>query len=88
MSRTRRTYTPEFKTEAVKLVPDQGYSVAEAARSLDLPEVTKRNNGRASVAGSMARCRPWTTRGYYRACSRSDTLQGFRDVVLEAFLRK
>jgi transposase len=34
MARRRRTYTPEFKAEAVKLVPEQGYSVAEAARSL------------------------------------------------------
>src|SRR5438094_8977225 len=36
MARTRRTYTPEFKLEAVKLVTAQGYSVAEAARSLGL----------------------------------------------------
>ena len=38
MARTRRTYTPEFKAEAVKLVTEQGYSVAEAARSLGLNE--------------------------------------------------
>src|SRR5437588_12419506 len=38
MARTRRTYTPEFKAEAVKLVTAQGYSVAEAARSLGLNE--------------------------------------------------
>src|ERR1700689_638805 len=38
MARTRRIYTPEFKTEAVKLVTEQGYSVAEAARSLGLCE--------------------------------------------------
>ena len=30
----RRNYTNEFKEEAVKLVTDQGYSVAEAARNL------------------------------------------------------
>jgi transposase len=36
MAQTRRTYTPEFKAEAVKLVTEQGYSVAEAARSLGL----------------------------------------------------
>src|SRR5439155_2032704 len=36
MARKRRTYTPEFKAEAVKLVTDQGYSVAEAARSLGI----------------------------------------------------
>src|SRR5207302_1814489 len=36
MARTRRIYTHEFKVEAVKLVTEQGYSFAEAARSLDL----------------------------------------------------
>ena len=36
MPRTRRTYTPEFKAEAVKLVTEQGYSIAEAARSLGI----------------------------------------------------
>ena len=43
MARTRRTYTPEFKAEAVKLVTEQGYSVAEAARSLGLSENLIRN---------------------------------------------
>ena len=38
MARQRRTYTDEFKIEAVKLVTDKGYSVAEAARSLDISE--------------------------------------------------
>ncbi|BBP47022.1 hypothetical protein THMIRHAS_23950 [Thiosulfatimonas sediminis] len=32
--RTYKTYTDEFKKEAVALVTDQGYSVAEAAESL------------------------------------------------------
>jgi transposase len=43
MARTRRTYTPEFKAEAVKLVTEQGYSVAEAARRLGLRENLIRN---------------------------------------------
>jgi transposase len=43
MARTRRTYTPEFKTEAVKLVTEQGYSVAEAARTLGVSENLIRN---------------------------------------------
>jgi len=43
MPRTRRTYTPEFKAEAVKLVTEQGYSVAEAARSLGLNHNLIRN---------------------------------------------
>jgi transposase-like protein len=41
MARTRRTYTPEFKAEAVKLVTEQGYSIAEAARSLGLRVCSK-----------------------------------------------
>ena len=36
--RKRRNYTAEFNREAVALVTEQGYSVAEAARSLDVGE--------------------------------------------------
>jgi transposase len=43
MARTRRTYTPEFKAEAVKLVTEQGYSIAEAARSLGINDNLIRN---------------------------------------------
>ncbi len=39
----RRNYTREFKVEAVKLVTEQGYSVAEAARSLGIGENLLRN---------------------------------------------
>jgi transposase len=35
--------TEEFKTQAVKLVTEQGYSVAEAARSLGISENLIRN---------------------------------------------
>jgi transposase len=43
MARTRRLYTPEFKAEAVKLVTEQGYSIAEAARSLGINDNLIRN---------------------------------------------
>jgi transposase len=43
MAKKRRTCTPEFKTEAVKLVTEQGYSVAEAARSLGIHETLLRS---------------------------------------------
>lgn len=36
MTDKRRTYTTEFNREAVRLVTDQGYAVAEAARNLGL----------------------------------------------------
>ena len=34
--RQKRTYTEEFKRDAVSLVTEQGYSAAEAARSLGI----------------------------------------------------
>jgi transposase len=43
MARTRRTYTPQFKAQAVQLVTEHGYSVAEAARSLGICENLLRN---------------------------------------------
>jgi transposase len=43
MARMRRTYTSEFKAEAVKLVTEQGYSVAEAARALGIKDNLIRN---------------------------------------------
>jgi transposase len=38
MARSRRTYTREFKLAALRLITEQGYSVAEAARSLGIAE--------------------------------------------------
>ncbi len=35
--RTKRTYTEDFKRDAVALVTEQGYSKAEAGRSLEIP---------------------------------------------------
>ena len=43
MARKRRACIPEFKAEAVKLVTKQGYSVAEAARSLGIHETLLRS---------------------------------------------
>ena len=38
VARKRRSYTEDFKRDAVALVTDQGYKVSEAARSLDIGE--------------------------------------------------
>jgi transposase len=38
MTRKRRSFTPEFKQKAACLVLDQGCSIAEASRSLDVGE--------------------------------------------------
>ena len=42
MARPRRTFSTEFKREAASLVLDQGYSVSEARRSLDVGETALR----------------------------------------------
>ena len=38
MTRTRKTYTPEFKLAAVKMITEPKLSVAEAARRLGIGE--------------------------------------------------
>ena len=38
MMRPRRSFSPEFKLDSARLVPDQGYSVSEASRSLGVAE--------------------------------------------------
>jgi transposase len=42
MTRQRRSFTTEFKREAAQLVLDEGYSIAEACRSLDVGENSMR----------------------------------------------
>ena len=41
--RTRRSFTEEYKTGAVRLVLDEGKAVATVARDLDLTESSLRN---------------------------------------------
>jgi transposase-like protein len=36
MSKKRKSYSKQFKIDAVKLVTEQGYKATEAARSLEL----------------------------------------------------
>ena len=40
--RQRRSFTPEFKLEAACLVLDQGHSITEDSRSLDVAETAMR----------------------------------------------
>ncbi len=42
MKRQRRTFSTEFKHETASLVLDQGYSIPEASRSLDVGETALR----------------------------------------------
>lgn len=43
MDRNKQDYTPEFRAEAVKLVLNQGLSLAEAAKRLSIPKGTLTN---------------------------------------------
>ena len=55
MPATRRTFTPEFKAQAVKRVTEQGRSFVEVARDLDIGESTLRNCRRSiASAGDQA----------------------------------
>ena len=42
MKKQRRSFTPDFKLEAASLVLDQGYSIPEACRALDVGETAMR----------------------------------------------
>jgi transposase len=57
MAKRRRTFTPEFKAEAVKLVTERGRSFVEAARDLDVGESTPRS-GRQAIATEGAQAFP------------------------------
>ena len=50
MAKARRTFTPEFKIQAVKLITEQGRSIAEVARDLDLGESLLRSRKTAFAA--------------------------------------
>lgn len=42
MRRPRRSFSAEFKLEAVKLVTDKGYSISQACQELDVGETSFR----------------------------------------------
>jgi transposase len=52
----RKTYTREFKLQAVRMVTEQGLSVAEAARRLGIRENLIRNWRRAAKAPGPGAC--------------------------------
>jgi transposase-like protein len=54
MARTRRASTPEFQTEAVQPVTEQGYSVAGGARSLGLNDNLIRSRKQAPESKGSA----------------------------------
>jgi transposase len=51
MAKARRSFTAEFEVQAVELVTEQGKSIAEVARDLDLGESPLRSWKTALAAG-------------------------------------
>ena len=51
MAKSRRSFTSEFKAQAVKLVTEGGKSLAEVARDLDLGESMLRARKQAPAKG-------------------------------------
>ena len=50
----KKTYTPEFKKDAVRLVTEQGYKVTEAARNLGIhPSVLTRWKSAVGLRGDQ-----------------------------------
>ena len=61
MDRNNQDYTPEFRAEAVKLVLNQGLSLAEAAKRLSIPKGTLTNwvsKAKGGSAGPTPGARP------------------------------
>ena len=55
MAKPRRVFTREFKLAAVKMVTEQGYSYAEAARKLDLRDnLIRRWKNQFALEGEQA----------------------------------
>jgi transposase len=51
----KRSYTPEFKQDAVRLVTEQGYKITEAARNLGInPSVLARWKSQLASEGTKA----------------------------------
>lgn len=51
---TKRTFTNEFRAEAVKLIADQGLTQMEVARRLDIPYQTLHNWVKLAKAGKLS----------------------------------
>lgn len=61
--RQRRSFSPEFKAGAVKRVLEEGKSVAEVARDLDLTETAFHRPASAHLRAVSGFGRPGSSRG-------------------------
>jgi transposase-like protein len=70
-ARTRRSFTDEFKRDAVAMVLDDGNKIADVARRLGIGEGTFRP-GRPGMGDRRAPRGPHLRRGPGRPCHRPD----------------
>ena len=89
MARTRRSYTRDFKLAAVQLITVQGYSIAEAARSLGIGETLLRNwKQKLDTEGAQAfpghGCLPPLEEEVRRLRAENKRLQMERDILKKA----
>ena len=89
MANLRRTYTREFKRAAVKLITEQDYSVAEAARHLGISasllhlwKKTLQDSGEQAFPGQ--RCFPPLEEEIRRLRAENKRLQMERDILKKA----
>ena len=75
MNRTRRIHTEEFKREAVSLIAEQGYSYAEAGRSLGVNAglIAKWRQIFESALGFLGWFKRWNNSWSYESCQRIRT---------------
>ncbi|WP_449308606.1 IS3 family transposase [Paludisphaera soli] len=89
MAKTRRTFTREFKVEAVRRIDEQGKSLAEVARELDLGESMLRG-WRQALAAEGGRafpgkgCQPALEEELRRLRAEVKRLQTERDILKKA----
>jgi transposase len=89
MTTKRRTYTREFKVEAVKLVTEKGQSVAEAARTLGI-SVTLLRSWKDALAKDSEQAFPGQGKRspfedeFHRLRAENKRLQTERDILKKA----
>jgi transposase len=89
MPRSRRSFTREFKVQAVKMVTEQGYSFAEAARQLGVRENQIRNwkkllDAEMSRTASGDGTRPTLDAELHRLRAENKRLQLEHDILKKA----
>ena len=82
--KVNRTYTKEFKEEAVKLVVEQGYSIVEAARNLGVDPSTLGKWKNKFTTGGFSGCSKDTQEELRRLRKENKRLKMEREILKKA----